>query len=208
MVRRVASEIAEASRTGIQIGIVVGGGNIFRGVSAAAAGMDQASADYMGMLATAINAMALRDALEKEGVRTRVQSAISMQEISEPYIRLRAIHQLEKSMVVVFAAGTGNPFFTTDTAAALRAAEIGAEVVLKATMVDGMFDADPRTNPDANLIRDISYMEVISRELQVMDTTAITICRENDLPIRVFNLLIPGNIVKAVVGDDIGTLVH
>lgn len=208
MVRRVASEVAEASAQGIQIGIVVGGGNIFRGVSTAAAGMDQASADYMGMLATAINAMALRDALEKEGVKTRVQSAISMQEIAEPYIRLRAIHQLEKDMVVVFAAGTGNPFFTTDTAAALRAAEIGAEVVLKATMVDGVFNVDPRTDPNAEMIHDISFMDVITRELQVMDTTAITICRENDIPIRVFNLLTPGNIVKAVVGDDIGTLVH
>lgn len=208
MVRRVAAEIAEASEAGTQIGIVVGGGNIFRGVSTAAAGMDQASADYMGMLATAINAMALRDALEKEGVKTRVQSAISMQEISEPYIRLRAIHQLEKGMVVVFAAGTGNPFFTTDTAAALRAAEIGAQIVLKATMVEGVYDCDPKQHPDASLIHDISFMDVITRELQVMDTTAITICRENAIPIRVFNSLTPGNIVKAVSGDDIGTLVH
>ena len=208
MVRRVASEIAQASSAGSQIGIVVGGGNIFRGGSTAAAGMDQASADYMGMLATAINAMALRDALEKEGLKTRVQSAISMQEIAEPYIRLRAIHQLEKGMVVVFAAGTGNPFFTTDTAAALRAAEIGAEVVLKGTMVDGVYNKDPKTNDDASLINDISFMEVITRELQVMDTTAITICRENRIPIRVFNSLDPGNIVKAIAGHDIGTLVH
>lgn len=208
MVRRVAAEIAQAAAAGSQIGIVVGGGNIFRGVSTAAAGMDQASADYMGMLATAINAMALRDALEKEGVTTRVQSAISMQEIAEPYIRLRAIHQLEKGMVVVFAAGTGNPFFTTDTAAALRAAEIGAQIVLKATMVEGVYDSDPKENPTASLIEDITFMDVITRELQVMDTTAITICRENAIPIRVFNSLTPGNIVKAVAGDDIGTLVH
>ncbi len=208
VVRRVASEVADAQRQGVQIAIVVGGGNIFRGVSAAAAGMDQASADYMGMLATAINAMALRDALEKLGVQTRVQSAIAMQEVAEPYIRLRAIRQLEKGMVVVFAAGTGNPFFTTDTAAALRAAEVGAEVVLKATMVDGVYDSNPKTNPDAELIPDISFMDVVVRELDVMDTTAVTMCKENGLPIRVFNILGPGNITAAVVGEDIGTLVH
>ena len=207
VVRRVASEVADAQRQGVQIAIVVGG-NIFRGVSAAAAGMDQASADYMGMLATAINAMALRDALEKLGVQTRVQSAIAMQEVAEPYIRLRAIRQLEKGMVVVFAAGTGNPFFTTDTAAALRAAEVGAEVVLKATMVDGVYDSNPKTNPDAELIPDISFMDVVVRELDVMDTTAVTMCKENGLPIRVFNILGPGNITAAVVGEDIGTLVH
>ncbi len=208
VVRRVASEVAEAHRQGVQIAIVVGGGNIFRGVSAAAAGMDQASADYMGMLATVINAMALRDALEKLGVQTRVQSAIAMQEVAEPYIRLRAIRQLEKGMVVVFAAGTGNPFFTTDTAAALRAAEVGAKVVLKATMVDGVYDSNPKTNPDAVLIPDISFMDVVVRELDVMDTTAVTMCKENGLPIRVFNILGPGNITAAVVGEDIGTLVH
>lgn len=208
VVRRVAAEIADAQRQGIQIAIVVGGGNIFRGVSAAAEGMDQASADYMGMLATAINAMALRDALEKQGVPTRVQSAIAMQEVAEPYIRLRAIRQLEKGMVVIFAAGTGNPFFTTDTAAALRAAEVGAEIVLKATMVDGVYDADPSRHEDAKLLPDLSFMDLVVRELEVMDTTAVTMCKENNLPIRVFNILGHGNITAAVVGDDIGTLVH
>lgn len=208
VVRRVAAEIADAHRQGVQIAIVVGGGNIFRGVSAAAEGMDQASADYMGMLATAINAMALRDALEKQGVTTRVQSAIAMQEVAEPYIRLRAIRQLEKGMVVIFAAGTGNPFFTTDTAAALRAAEVGAEVVLKATMVDGVYDANPSTHADAKLLHVLSFMDVVVQELEVMDTTAVTMCKQNNLPIRVFNILGHGNITAAVVGEDIGTLVH
>ncbi len=207
-VRRVAAEIADAVEQGVEVAIVVGGGNIFRGVSSAAAGMDQASADYMGMLATAINALALRDALEKEDVETRVQSAISMQQLAEPYIRLRAIRHLEKGRVVIFAAGTGNPFFTTDTAAALRAAEIGADIVLKATLVEGVYDSDPTHNDEAVFIEEIGYMEVLARELQVMDSTAVTMCKENHLPIRVFNLTQPGNIVKAVVGVDIGTLVH
>ena len=207
-VRRVASEVGAAIEQGVEVAIVVGGGNIFRGVSSAAAGMDQASADYMGMLATVINALALRDALEKEGVETRVQSAISMQQLAEPYIRLRAIRHLEKGRVVIFAAGTGNPFFTTDTAAALRAAEIGADVVLKATMVDGVYDSDPKINPDAEFITEIGYMDVLARGLNVMDLTAVTMCKENNLPIRVFSLQVPGNITKVVVGSDIGTLVQ
>ncbi|MBK5266585.1 MAG: UMP kinase [Acidimicrobiia bacterium] len=207
-VRRVAREVADAIEQGVEVAIVVGGGNIFRGVSSAAAGMDQASADYMGMLATVINALALRDALEKEDVETRVQSAITMQQLAEPYIRLRAIRHLEKGRVVIFAAGTGNPFFTTDTAAALRAAEIGADEVLKATMVDGVYDSDPRINPDAEFIHEIGYMEVLARGLNVMDLTAVTLCKENNLPIRVFSLREPGNITKVVAGADLGTLVH
>lgn len=207
-VRRVAREVADAVAQGVEVAIVVGGGNIFRGVSSAAAGMDQASADYMGMLATVINALALRDALEKEDVETRVQSAITMQQLAEPYIRLRAIRHLEKGRVVIFAAGTGNPFFTTDTAAALRAAEIGADEVLKATMVDGVYDSDPHLNPGAVFIHDIGYMEVLARGLNVMDLTAVTLCKENNLPIRVFSLREPGNITKVVAGADLGTLVH
>ncbi|MFW2339612.1 MAG: UMP kinase [Acidimicrobiia bacterium] len=207
-VRRVATEIAEAQQTGVEIAIVVGGGNIFRGVSKAAEGMDPASADYMGMLATVINALALRDALEKVDVPTRVQSAISMRQLSEPYIRLRAIRHLEKGRVVIFAAGTGNPFFTTDTTAALRAVEIGAEIVMKATNVDGVYDADPTTNPDAVLLEEITYMEVIAEDLKVMDLTAITMCKDHNLPITVFNISRPGNIVKAVRGERLGTLVH
>ena len=207
-VNRVASEIVEAHKTGVEVAIVVGGGNIFRGVSAAAKGMDPASADHMGMLATVINALALQDALEKQGVATRVQSAINMQELAEPYIRLRAIRHLEKGRVVIFAAGTGSPIFTTDTAAALRAIEITADVVLKASKVDGIYDADPATNDDAIRHRELSYMEFIARELKVMDTTAVTMCKEHELPIVVFDMNVPGNIVKAVRGDQIGTVVH
>ena len=207
-VRRVATEIDEAQQSGVEIAIVVGGGNIFRGVSKAAEGMDPASADYMGMLATVINALALRDALEKVDVPTRVQSAISMRQLSEPYIRLRAIRHLEKGRVVIFAAGTGNPFFTTDTTAALRAVEIGAEVVMKATNVEGVYDADPTTSPDAVLLEEITYMEVIAEDLKVMDLTAITMCKDHNLPITVFNISRPGNIVKAVRGERLGTLVH
>ncbi|MDH3396351.1 MAG: UMP kinase [Acidimicrobiia bacterium] len=207
-VKRVATEIVEAHSGGVEIAVVVGGGNIFRGVSSAAAGMDAASADYMGMLATVINALALRDALEKAGVPSRVQSAITMQQLAEPYIRLRAIRHLEKGRVVIFAAGTGNPFFTTDTAAALRAVEIGAEVVLKATRVDGVYEDDPHTNPAAEMFNDLTYMEVLAQELKVMDSTAITMCKDHELPIVVFNITIHGNIVKAVQGERIGTLVH
>jgi uridylate kinase len=207
-VGRVAAEIAQVATEGYQIAIVVGGGNIFRGLSSTAKGMDRASADYMGMLATVINALALRDALERAGAPTRVQSAITIQEVAEPYIRLRAIRHLEKHRVVVFAAGTGNPFFTTDTTAALRAAEVGAEEVLKATKVDGVYSSDPTQNADAELYEDLQYMDVMNRQLRVMDSTAITMCMENDIPIRVFNLAKPGNIVAAVRGESIGTRVH
>lgn len=207
-VQRVAEEIARALEDGTELAVVVGGGNIFRGVSQAAKGMDAATADYMGMLATVINALALRDALETEGATTRVQSAITMQELAEPYIRLRAIRHLEKGRVVIFAAGTGNPFFTTDTTAALRAIEIGADALLKASMVDGVYDSDPKVHDDAKRISELSYMDFIARELQVMDTTAITMCKEHQVPIHVFDMTAPGNIVKAVRGEQIGTVVH
>jgi uridylate kinase len=208
IVDRVATEIALVAAEGYQIAIVVGGGNIFRGLSSAAKGMDRASADYMGMLATVINALALRDSLERAGAPTRVQTALNIQEVAEPYIRLRAIRHLEKGRVVIFAAGTGNPFFTTDTTAALRAAEVGAEVVLKATKVDGVYSADPISNPDAELLETLTYMDVLSQQLRVMDSTAITMCMDNDIPIRVFNLAKPGNIARAVRGEPIGTRVH
>ena len=207
-VDRVAEEIGEVHQEGFEIAVVVGGGNIFRGLSSAAEGMDRANADYMGMLATVINALAIRDALERAGCPTRVQTAINIQAVAEPYIRLRAIRHLEKGRVVVFAGGTGNPFFTTDTTAALRAAEIGASTVLKATKVDGVYDMDPVTNSEASLIDDVTYMEVMTRQLRVMDTTAITMCMENDLPIRVFNIGEPGNVARAIRGERVGTLVH
>ncbi len=206
-VQVVAGEIADSQKAGHQIGIVVGGGNIFRGVSAAATGMDPANADYMGMLATVINALALRDAVEARGVECRVQSAITMQQLAEPYIRLRAIRHLEKGRSVIFAAGSGNPFFTTDTAAALRAVEIGAEVMLKASKVEGIYSADPELHEDARLLDQISYMEFINAELKVMDTTAVTMCMDHKLPIVVFRLLAPGNIRRAVEGESIGTRV-
>ncbi|NNC91924.1 MAG: UMP kinase [Acidimicrobiia bacterium] len=205
---RVAAELAEVHAEGYQIAVVVGGGNIFRGVSSAAEGMDRASADYMGMLATVINALALREGFDRQGIPSRVQTAITIQQVAEPYIRLRAIRHLEKGRMVILAAGTGNPFFTTDTTAALRAAEIGAGVVLKATKVDGVFDADPVANPDAKLLTEITYLDVISQGLNVMDSTAITMCMDNELPIRVFNLTTPGNIPRAVRGETIGTLVR
>ncbi len=207
-VHRVAGEIADAVKDGIEVAVVVGGGNIFRGVSKAAEGMDPATADYMGMLATVINALALRDALEKRGVTTRVQSAITMQELAEPYIRLRAMRHLEKGRVVIFAAGTGSPFFTTDTTAALRAIEIGASELLKASKVDGIYDADPRTHEGASRMSELTYMDFIAQELRVMDTTAVTMCKEHGVPIRVFDMTVPGNIVKAIRGDEIGTVVH
>jgi uridylate kinase len=207
-VHRVAEEIAQAIETGVEVAVVVGGGNIFRGVSEAAKGMDPATADYMGMLATVMNALALRDALENAGVDTRVQSAITMQELAEPYIRLRAVRHLEKGRVVIFAAGTGNPFFTTDTTAALRAIEMNADEILKASKVDGIYDSDPQTNPDAIRIPELSYMDFISRELRVMDTTAVTMCKEHGVPIHVFDMTVPGNIVRAVRGDQIGTVIH
>lgn len=208
-VNRVAGEVAEAHSRGIQVAIVVGGGNIFRGVSQAAKGMDPIAADSMGMLATVINSLALRDALEKAGVATRVQSAIAMQQLAEPYIQLKAIRHLEKGRVVVFAAGTGNPFFTTDTTAALRAVEVGAEAVLKASKVDGIYDSDPTTNPDATLLPELTYMEFLSRDLRVMDSTAVTMCKEHGVPIVVFDMTEPGTILQALMGDEpIGTVVR
>jgi len=207
-VQATAEELAEVHAEGHQVAIVVGGGNIFRGLSSAAAGMDRANADYMGMLATVINAMALRDGLEQAGVQTRVQTAITIQQVAEPYLRLRALRHLEKGRVVILAGGTGNPFFTTDTTAALRAAELGAGVVLKGTRVDGVFDSDPESNPAARLHDVLTHMEVIEQRLQVMDTTAITMCMDNDIPIRVFNMTVPGNIAAAIRGEKVGTLVH
>ncbi|HSP19047.1 MAG TPA: UMP kinase [Myxococcaceae bacterium] len=205
---RIAVEIGEVVKAGVQIAVVIGGGNIFRGVSASLAGMDRANADYMGMLATVINAMALQDALEKHQVFTRVQSAIKMEQVAEPYIRRRAVRHLEKGRVVIFAAGTGNPYFTTDTAASLRAMEIGAEVIFKATKVDGVYDSDPKTNKTARRYRTLTYMDVLRQNLHVMDSTAISLCMDNKLPIVVFDLTEHGNIWRAVTGSgDLGTLV-
>tara|TARA_B100001564_G_scaffold30159_1_gene22211 strand:+ start:22 stop:723 length:702 start_codon:yes stop_codon:yes gene_type:complete len=206
-IERIASEITEASQKGIQIGVVVGGGNFFRGVQESAKNMAQANADYMGMLATVINAVALKDALDKNGIQTRVQSAITMTAVAEPYIRLRAIRHLEKGRVVIFAAGTGNPYFTTDTAASLRAAEIDADLMLKSTRVEGVFDEDPEKNNDAKKYDEISYKEVVSSKLKVMDLTAITLCEENEMPIHVFDGTSPGNIYKALTGESMGTLI-
>ncbi len=206
-IERIATEITEASQKGIEIGVVVGGGNFFRGVQESAKNMAQANADYMGMLATVINAVALKDALDKNGVQTRVQSAITMTAVAEPYIRLRAIRHLEKGRVVIFAAGTGNPYFTTDTAASLRAAEIDADLMLKSTRVDGVFSDDPEKNGNAEKFDEISYKEVVSSKLKVMDLTAITLCEENEMPIRVFDGTNPGNIYKALTGESIGTLI-
>jgi uridylate kinase len=211
VVERLASEIAEVvSRSGTELAIVVGGGNIWRGLTGSGAGMDRATADYMGMLATVINALAIQDALERHGQATRVLSAIHMAEICEPYIRRRAMRHLEKGRVVVFAAGMGNPFFTTDTPAALRAVEIEADVLLKGTHggVDGVYDADPRTHPDATRFEEITFKEVVDRDLRVMDLTAITFCKDNNLPICVFDVMAPGNIRRALGGDSIGTLVR
>ncbi|NWG13719.1 MAG: UMP kinase [Acidobacteria bacterium] len=208
MADRIAGEIAEIHAIGVEVAATVGGGNIVRGMSVSAAGMDRVGGDYMGMLATVINALALQNALEKHGVFTRVQSAIEMREVAEPFIRRRAIRHLEKGRAVIFAAGTGNPYFSTDTAAALRAIEIGAEVILKATKVEGIFDSDPVANPSARLIRSITYRDVIRRNLRVMDTTAITLCMENSLPIVVFNLLKRGNIRRVVTGLNTGSLIH
>ena len=203
----IARQIAEVHRLGVEVAVVVGGGNIFRGLAAAANGMDRATGDYIGMLATVMNALALQDALEKAGIATRVMSAIGMNEVAEPYIRRRAVRHLEKGRVVILAAGTGNPYFTTDTAAALRAVEIGAEVILKATKVDGIYDSDPKKNPKAKFFKRITYKEALQRNLQVMDSTAFAMCQENKMPIIVFNLFTPGNLLRVVCGDDIGTLV-
>ena len=204
---RIADEISKASETGVQIGIVVGGGNFFRGVSESAKNMAQANADYMGMLATVINAIALKDALDKNGTNTRVQSAITMTSVAEPYIRLRAIRHLEKGRVVIFAAGTGNPYFTTDTAASLRAAEIEAEIVLKSTRVDGVYSDDPEKNSSAELYEQLSYKEVLDNKLSVMDLTAITLCEENNMPIRVFDGTKDGNIFKVLQVEKMGTII-
>jgi uridylate kinase len=208
MISRIAGDVADAAALGVQLGIVIGGGNIFRGVAASAQGMDRASSDYMGMLATCINALALQDALEKKGLATRVQSAIEMAEIAEPYIRRRAIRHLEKNRIVIFAAGTGNPYFTTDTAAALRAMEINAEVIIKATKVDGIYDKDPNEHKDAVLFKELTYIEVLNKGLKVMDSTAISLSMDNKLPIITFNLTTPGNIARVVAGEKIGTIVR
>ena len=203
----IAREVREVHRLGVEVAIVIGGGNIFRGLSATAQGMDRVSGDLMGMLATVINAIALQDALEKVGVFTRVVSAIEMREVAEPFIRRRAIRHLEKRRVVIFAAGIGNPYFSTDTAAALRAMEVKAEVILKATKVDGIFDADPMKVKDARMFNEISYIDVIGKGLKVMDATAISLCMENSMPIVIFNLGQSGNIKRAVLGEKIGTVV-
>lgn len=207
IVEEIAAEVAEVVNLGIQVAIVVGGGNIFRGVKASAAGMDRATGDYIGMIATVMNALTLQDCLERIGVQTRVQTAIAMQEVAEPYIRRRAIRHLEKGRVVIFGAGSGNPFFTTDTTAALRAAEIDAEVIFKATKVDGIYDSDPHVNPAAKRYQSLTYGHVLTQDLRVMDSTAIALCKENNIPILVFDLSVRGNIRRAVIGESIGTIV-
>jgi len=204
---QIAKDVSEIQGMGVETAIVIGGGNIFRGVAASARGMDRATADYMGMLATIINALALQDALEKQGVTTRVVTAIEMRSVAEPFIRRRAIRHLEKRRVVVFGGGTGNPYFSTDTAAALRAMEIKADVILKATKVDGVYNADPMTHPAATRFDRISYLQVLEQGLKVMDATAISLCMDNGLPIVVFNLRTPGNIKRAIIGEAIGSLV-
>ena len=208
MIKYVAEEVRSAFDIGIQIAIVVGGGNIFRGIAASSYGMDRVSADRMGMLATVINSLALQDALENIGVVTRVQSAISMHEVAEPFILRRAVRHLEKGRVVIFAAGTGNPYFTTDTAAVLRAQEIRAEILLKATKVDGLYDSDPVIEKDAKFIKNITYMEVIEQQLHVMDMTAISLAMDNMLPLAVFNLLNKGNVKRVICGESVGTLIN
>ncbi len=208
VISQIAQDIALAYKEKVEIGIVIGGGNIFRGVAASAEGMDRASSDYMGMLATCINALALQDALEKAGVPVRVQTAIEMAEIAEPYIRRRAIRHLEKGRVVIFGAGTGNPYFTTDTAAALRAMEINADILMKATKVDGIYDRDPTKFKDAKKFDAISYIDVLKKELKVMDLTAVSLCMDNKLPILSFDLSVQGNILRAIKGEKLGTIVH
>ena len=207
VITEIAGQIKEIVDGGIELAITVGGGNIFLGLAGAAEGMDRAQADYIGMLATVMNALALHEGLERTGVDTRVQSAINMQEVAEPYIRRRAERHLEKGRVVIFAGGTGNPYFTTDTTAALRACEIGAEAILKATQVDGIYDSDPRTNPDAQKFDEISYLDVLAKELNVMDSTATSLCKDNNIPIIVFNLHKQGNIDRVLRGERVGTIV-
>ncbi|HOC90713.1 MAG TPA: UMP kinase [bacterium] len=206
-VDQICREVAEVARMGVEIGIIIGGGNIFRGLSASARGMDRVTGDYMGMLATVINALALQDYLERNGAETRVMTAIKMEQIAEPFIRRRAMTHLAHGKIVIFGAGTGNPYFTTDTAAALRAIEIGADAILKGTKVDGVYDKDPVTHADAVKYDQLSYMDVIRGRLKVMDTTAVTLCMENDLPIQVFNLKEPGNLLRVILGESIGTKV-
>jgi uridylate kinase len=207
MVFRIAEEVREVHALGVETALVVGGGNIFRGVAASAAGMDRSSADYMGMLATVINAVALQDAFEKAGIPSRVLSAIEMREVAEPFIRRRAMRHLEKGRIVIFAGGTGNPYFTTDSTAALRALEIKADVILKATKVDGVYTGDPVKDPTAKLFQNLTFQQVLELGLKVMDTSAIALCKDNNLPIIVFNLLTSGNIVKAVRGEKVGTMI-
>ena len=208
VVSAIADEVREVHALGVEIAIVVGGGNIIRGLAASHRGIDRVTGDHMGMLATVINALALQDALEKRGVPTRVQSAIDINTVAEPFIRRRAIRHLEKNRVVIFAAGTGNPYFTTDSAAALRANEIHAEILLKATKVDGLYTADPKKDPNATLLRDVTYQEVIEKGLEVMDTAAIALCRDNRLPIGIFEMMTPGNIRRVVCGERIGSVVR
>ena len=203
----IAGQVARVHATGVQVGVVVGGGNIFRGMAASAAGMDRATGDYIGMLATVMNGLALQDALERAGIPTRVMSAIAMNEIAEPYIRRRAVRHLEKGRVAIFVAGTGNPYFTTDTAAALRAIEIGAEVLLKATKVDGVYDADPVVHPTARRYDQLEYSDLLRDQLKVMDAAAVALCMENDLPIVVFDLNQPDNIARVALGEPVGTLI-
>ncbi|MCB1565172.1 MAG: UMP kinase [Rhodanobacteraceae bacterium] len=207
VIQRMAKEIKEVSEAGVQVGLVIGGGNIFRGEGLAASGMDRVAADNMGMLATVMNALAMQDALEKVGIFARVMSALKINEVCEDYIRRRAIRHLEKGRVTLFAAGTGNPFFTTDSAAALRAIEINADLLLKGTKVDGVYDSDPEKNPDAKRFERLSYKEVINRNLRVMDTAAIALCRDYNVPLRIYDMTVPGNLRRIVEGQDIGTLV-
>jgi len=206
--RAIAEELAEVHRLGVQLGLVIGGGNIFRGLKGSAQGMDRAQSDYVGMLATVMNSLALQDALERCGVPTRVMTALEMRQVAEPYIRRRAVRHLEKGRCVIFAAGTGNPYFSTDTAAALRAMEIHADALFKATKVDGIYDADPMKHPEAKMIADLSYDRFLADRIGVMDGTAVTLCRDNKLPIRVFKLSTKGNIQRVVVGEEIGTVIR
>jgi uridylate kinase len=208
VIRDMARQIGEVRKLGVEVVIVIGGGNIFRGAQGSTQGIERATGDYMGMLATVINALALQDALEKTGVATRVQSAIAMAQVAESFIRRRAVRHLEKGRVVIFGGGTGNPYFSTDTAAALRANEIGAEVILKATKVDGVYDSDPKTNPNARRFSEITYIEALQRQLKVMDATAFSLCMDNKMPIIVFNVFEPDNLKRVVLGEKVGTLVR
>lgn len=208
VIQRIAAEIRGVHELGVEVAIVLGGGNIFRGIAGTAAGMERASSDYMGMLATVINSLALQDCLEKENVYTRVMSAIEMHQLCEAYIRRRAMRHLEKKRVVIFAAGTGNPYFTTDTAASLRAMEIGSEIILKATRVDGVYSADPLLHPEATMFKSLTYLDVLQKNLKVMDSTAISLCMDHSLPILVFNLNIPGNFRRVILGEPLGTIVR